>query len=732
MKKWIWYGVAGVVVIWLFAAWVLLPQTSRSLGELTQSLLGEAKHQGAFADTRVTFSGQEARLTGTVGSSEDRQLAGEITEKQVRATGDIGEKWNPVTAVDNQLRVDAGWNQEHPKPWLGAVLFGNEIKLSGIVASSELAGKAVIALKSKMPGTEVADITLVRAGARPSLDWDGTLTAAPDLKSLPSVAKSGTAAFSACDGKWTFCPGDADDDQIIKLASASGVEPSLALGLVNQLKDAKAQQDEKLRIASLPAAYAAVSVLPDAVHAYGHLFNADEKSRLRASLANAFPGRTIEEHIVTSGDVRPGADWAIPLSTLPSANQKAFSFSMVPGEKAALWSTGGTLAEMTQSLSPRLPATFEAYPPLYSHFDGWRKDTLAKEAKALAESKAKAASVPAASSPMTDTKTPPTKQMPGYVGWTLDSNRLYLFGSLSSEAARNQVIEAAKSAFAGAAINSEGLILDPKRAELAANSIRFEKPADLTKPSVGLVEIGGSAKAYPANVFDSEITKDFPSLELNEGELSKSLQPFRTRLVESKVLSLDDPYLSIISDGTTLTIAGELADEETKRLVIDALKAANPDLQINDLITITPLVHASAAPKITLDTTPTFKKGQPGVAVATPGQKWRTAVVHSIHFQTGSNRSKDQERALYQIRRVLKFNPAAKFEIAGHTDNVGAEAANIKLSEERAKNVADGLSQNGIDRALLTTRGAGPKEPVADQTTDEGKAQNRRVDVLLK
>ena len=601
MKKWILWGAVGVVVIWLFAAWILLPQTSRSLGKFTQSLLGEARHQGAFADTRVTFSGQEARLTGTVGSSENRQLAGEITEKQVRARGEIGEKWNPVTAVDNQLRVDAGWNQEHPKPWLGAVLFGKEIKLSGIVASSELAGKAVSALRSKMPGTEVADITLVRAGARPSLDWDGTLTAAPDLKSLPSAAASGTAAFSACDGKWTLCPGDADDAQIIKLASASGVEPSLALGLVNQLKDAKAQQDEKLRSATL----------------------ADSKTK-------------------------------------------------------------------------------------------------------------EAAIVPAVSKTIPTSNTPPMKLIPGYLGWTLDSNRLNLFGSLPSEAARNQVIEAAKSAFAGAAINNEGLILDPKRAELAANSIRFEKPSDQTKPSVGLVEIGGSSKAYPANVFDSEITKDFPSLELNEGELSKSLQPFRTRLVESKVLSLDDPYLSIISDGTTLTIAGELADEETKRLVIDALKTANPDLQINDQITITPLVHSSAAPKITLDTTPTFKKGQTGVAVATPGQKWRTAVVHSIHFQTGSNRSKDQERALYQIRRVLKFNPAAKFEIAGHTDNVGAEAANIKLSEERAKNVADGLSQNGIDRALLTTRGAGPKEPVADQTTDEGKAQNRRVDVLLK
>ena len=735
MKKWIPWGAAGVIVIWLLAALWVLPKTSRSLENHTQSLLSDLKHQGAFSDTRVTFSGQEARLTGTVGSSEDRLLAGEIAANQVRAKGELGENWNPVTAVDNQLRIDSTWNHDHPKPWLGAVLLDDEIKLSGTLSSSELADKAAGALKSKMAGTEVSDLTLIRDGARPALDWEATLAAAPDLKSQPNAAKSGAAAFSACDGKWTLLLGDADDAKILEIASASGVPPSEALSLINQLRETSAKQAEKFRIASLPVAYAAVAVLPDAVHAYGHVFDADEKSRLREFLAKAYPGRALEDHVVVSGDVRPEADWTVPLKSLPSTKENSYSFSMVPGKTASLWTSGGTLAEMTQALLPHLPATFEAYPPLYAHYDGWRKDVLAKEAKVLAEAQAKAAAAAAAevaALSMANSKTPAAKRVPGYVGWTLDSNRLELFGALPDESTKIKAIDAAKSAFAGMTVNHDGLLLDPKRTSSSANPIPFEKPLDLDKPAIGLTEIGGVSKAYPANVFDSEIAKDFPGLELNEGDLSKSLQAFRTRLVESKVLSLDDPYLSVVSDGNTLTVAGEVADEETKRSTINALKSANPDFQINDQITVTPLVKVSASSKITLDSTPSFKKGESGVAVATPGQKWRTAVVHSIHFQTGSNRSKDQERALYQIRRVLKINPAATFEIAGHTDNVGSEAANIKLSEERAKNVADGLSQNGIDRSILTTRGAGPKEPVADESTNEGKAQNRRVDVLLK
>ena len=107
-------------------------------------------------------------------------------------------------------------------------------------------------------------------------------------------------------------------------------------------------------------------------------------------------------------------------------------------------------------------------------------------------------------------------------------------------------------------------------------------------------------------------------------------------------------------------------------------------------------------------------------------------MVHAIYFKTGSDRSKDQERALYQVRRVLAASPAAKFEIVGHTDNTGTADANTTLSLERAENFAGYLRAAGVAQDRLSARGAGPDEPIADNSTDAGRAQNRRVDVLLK
>ena len=734
MKKWILRGATGVIAIWLVAASWSLPQISRSLESYTRSLLSDPKHQGSFSDVKVTFSGQHAHLSGVVGSPEDRLSVGEITAKRVRAVNELGGKWNPVTAVDNQLRVDPAWNQSHPKPWLGVLLFEKEIKLSGLISSADLANKAAVALKAKMPGTEVSDFILIRDGARPALDWEATLSNAPDLQTQPNAAKAGAIAFTSCDGRWTSISDDADDAKVIELASAADVSSAAALELMNQWREKSAERAEKTRIASLPLPFAAVSVLPEAIHVYGHVFDIAEKKRLLALLTQSFPERTLGEHVIAAGKVRPGADWTVPLKSLPTSKEKAYSFSMSPQKHPSFWTTGGTLSEMTQSLSPRLPATFEDYPALYAHYDGWRRDVLTKEAKVLAEAQAKAAAAAAAEAAllMAKPKAPPVIQLPGYVGWTLDSTRLDLFGVVPDASLKTQIIDTAKSTFLGMTVNGDSLLLDPTRAASAADSIPFEKPADTTLPAVGLCEIGGRSKSYPAPVFDSEIARDFPALELKEGDLTQSLQGFRTRLVERKVLSLDAPYLSVISDGQTLTAVGELADAETKREALKAITRANSDLQIRDQITITPLVSASTHPKTTLDSTPSFKKGESGVAVVTPGQKWRTAVVHSIRFQTGSHRSKDQERALYQIRRVLKINPGAKFEITGHTDHVGSETANVKLSEQRAKNVTDGLSQSGIDPSILTTRGVGPKEPITDESTPEGQAQNRRVDVLLK
>ena len=68
-----------------------------------------------------------------------------------------------------------------------------------------------------------------------------------------------------------------------------------------------------------------------------------------------------------------------------------------------------------------------------------------------------------------------------------------------------------------------------------------------------------------------------------------------------------------------------------------------------------------------------------------------------------------------------------RIELGGHTDNVGSEASNQKLSEQRAKAVYDYLVQHGVPAERLTYKGYGQSQPVADNSTPEGRRQNRRT-----
>ena len=70
-------------------------------------------------------------------------------------------------------------------------------------------------------------------------------------------------------------------------------------------------------------------------------------------------------------------------------------------------------------------------------------------------------------------------------------------------------------------------------------------------------------------------------------------------------------------------------------------------------------------------------------------------------------------------------------EISGHTDNVGSAASNIRVSEARAKAVVDYLINNGIPTSRLTYKGYGFDEPIAPNTTEEGRQLNRRVEFKI-
>jgi OmpA-OmpF porin, OOP family len=106
-------------------------------------------------------------------------------------------------------------------------------------------------------------------------------------------------------------------------------------------------------------------------------------------------------------------------------------------------------------------------------------------------------------------------------------------------------------------------------------------------------------------------------------------------------------------------------------------------------------------------------------------------VTHGINFDVDKATIKPESMGtLNMIVQVLKDNPDLKFEIDGHTDNSGAAAHNLTLSQQRAIAVKDQLTKMGVDASRLTTKGFGDTKPIADNGTIEGKANNRRVEFV--
>lgn len=104
-----------------------------------------------------------------------------------------------------------------------------------------------------------------------------------------------------------------------------------------------------------------------------------------------------------------------------------------------------------------------------------------------------------------------------------------------------------------------------------------------------------------------------------------------------------------------------------------------------------------------------------------------------INFDTAKAIIKpDSAATIEQVAQMLKSAPELKLEVGGHTDNVGNPEANQKLSEARAQAVVKALGERGITTMRLTAKGYGDSKPVADNRSEEGRAKNRRVELVKK
>jgi outer membrane protein OmpA-like peptidoglycan-associated protein len=104
-----------------------------------------------------------------------------------------------------------------------------------------------------------------------------------------------------------------------------------------------------------------------------------------------------------------------------------------------------------------------------------------------------------------------------------------------------------------------------------------------------------------------------------------------------------------------------------------------------------------------------------------------------INFDTGKSNIKPESMGIIdQIAALLQAHPDLRLSIEGHTDNVGTPQSNKTLSQQRANSVMSAVAQKGIAANRMTAVGWGQEKPIADNRSEDGKAKNRRVEIVKK
>ncbi|MEK7224994.1 MAG: OmpA family protein [Bacteroidota bacterium] len=110
----------------------------------------------------------------------------------------------------------------------------------------------------------------------------------------------------------------------------------------------------------------------------------------------------------------------------------------------------------------------------------------------------------------------------------------------------------------------------------------------------------------------------------------------------------------------------------------------------------------------------------------------RSYRLDNVHFDVDkASLRPDSYTQLTELFEYLQRHPDIKVEIAGHTDNTGGDAHNLKLSQDRANTIRNYLLKKGIKPTQVTAKGYGTAYPVADNATEEGKQLNRRTEVRI-
>lgn len=121
-----------------------------------------------------------------------------------------------------------------------------------------------------------------------------------------------------------------------------------------------------------------------------------------------------------------------------------------------------------------------------------------------------------------------------------------------------------------------------------------------------------------------------------------------------------------------------------------------------------------------------------GVSVTRQGDNIVLNMPNNVTFDSSSSTLKPAgANTLTGVAMVLKEYPKTAVNVVGYTDSTGSQDLNMRLSQQRADSVANSLIVQGVEASRVRTQGMGPANPIASNSTTEGKAQNRRVEITL-
>lgn len=203
------------------------------------------------------------------------------------------------------------------------------------------------------------------------------------------------------------------------------------------------------------------------------------------------------------------------------------------------------------------------------------------------------------------------------------------------------------------------------------------------------------------------------------GEIKKEHdEPLTNFKVEVKNMKTHEKTLAVVDSTTGNYVAAINLKKNGKQ---DIVITANAD------------DHAFTSQVIKIKDSTSFKnppKAEP-MEIKT-AEKGKSIILNNIYYATGAEDLYPESYIILdEFAEFLIDHPTMKVEIQGHTDNVGNATENLKLSQHRADKVVQYLISKGVNKDNIGGKGYGPNKPIAENTTIEGKAKNRRTEFLI-